>query len=87
MSKTKTTTKKQIVNQKEEFILTETKEQLTQKLKTTMSDLTVLRDDFRTWCGYLPVRILGTDRELQKLITDYERQLTKTIEYLAVKGL
>ena len=62
-------------------------QQLTKKLEMTAENLTTLRDRFRTWCAHLPVSILAGDRQVQKLITDYEKHLSHAIESLNQKGL
>jgi len=62
-------------------------QQLSKKLEATSERLTILRDKFRTWCAHLPVRVLAGDRQVQKLITDYEKHLSYAIECLSQKGL
>jgi len=62
-------------------------QQLTTKLEVTAKNLTTLRDKFRNWCAHLPVSVLAGDRQVQKLITDYEKHLSHAIESLNQKGL
>jgi hypothetical protein len=46
-----------------------------------------IRDDFRNWCAGLSVHVIARDKNMQKLITDYDNHLTKAIEALSTKGL
>jgi hypothetical protein len=46
-----------------------------------------IRDDFRSWCAGLSIQAIANDKNMQKLITDYESQLSKAIEILSTKGL
>lgn len=57
------------------------------QLKVIGKNLETLRDNFRNWCAEVPVSVLAGDRQVQKLIMDYERHLSLAIEALSLKGL